>query len=350
MRLEWIIPAVAASAREGLELAATRLDGASGDTLLLAVAEGAVIVELGAREGHFVFAYGKLRLRPAGAAAGRAFVDAVAQWLGLELEEVEAENAEAPAATELEGSWVRLGDGADGFGTRWRGFKLFLTLGPSRHAEIFLRLSDDGGRAQLVEKWSAYRKELVEILDRTVTGLPPRGVKPRAAPDAAGEGLTVAQHGEIQFEIPEGFHLAGKPKGPWRMTDADDETTIELSSMRIPPLPPDAPGVAERLKVLVGKTPHAAAAWPVSSFQRGGAAFAWTEFGFDSQDTKRPEAAPRPARGRILVAANAWVQAFVTGCWWEGDASSALPAWEAVIGSLRLVGRVAPAPAARGRA
>lgn len=349
MRLERIIPAVAASAREGLELAATRLDG-SGETLLLTVAEGAAIVELGARDGLFVFAYGKLRLRPAGAAAGRAFVDAVARWLGLELEEVKAGDAEAPAVAELEGSWVRLGDGTDAFGTRWRGLKLFLALGPTRYAEVFLRLSDDGGRAQLVEKWTAYRKELVEILDRTVTGLPPRSARPRVAPAANGDGLTVEQHGEIQFEIPEGFRLAGMPEGSWRMTDADDEMTIELSSMRIPPLPPDAPGVAERLRVLVDETPHAAAAGPVSSFERGGATFAWTEYAFDSRDRKRPEAAPRPARGRTLVAANAWVQALVTGCWWEGDASIALPAWEAVIASLRLVGRIVDAPESRGRA
>jgi hypothetical protein len=84
---------------------------------------------------------------------------------------------------------------------------------------------------------------------------------------------------------------------------------------------------------------HASTTSPLSAFERDGIAFAWCEYTWDSKDTKRPEAPRRPARGRTLIAANEWVQALLTACFWDADRAAGESAWELVVASLRLAGR-----------
>ena len=98
--------------------------------------------------------------------------------------------------------------------------------------------------------------------------------------------------------------------------------------------------VEDRLRSVVAGSDYASTATPIATFARGDVASAWSDYRFDSKDTKRPDAAPRPAMGRWLIASNAWIQALVTGCWWESDTSAAEEAWQTVIASLRVSGRV----------
>jgi hypothetical protein len=49
-----------------------------------------------------------------------------------------------------------------------------------------------------------------------------------------------------------------------------------------------------------------------------------------------------------LVASNDWVQVLVTGCWWEEDFAAAEPAWDSLVDSLRIAGRVATPPPGGG--
>jgi hypothetical protein len=125
---------------------------------------------------------------------------------------------------------------------------------------------------------------------------------------------------------------------------------IEFSYLRLPPLPPDAPDVVARLRATREPDPKDESVTPITRFERGDATFAWLEYRFLSSDTKRPEAPHRPARGRTLIAANAWIQVLVTGCWWEEDVAIAEGAWNLVIDSLVLGGRVAPPTPTRGEA
>jgi len=56
--------------------------------------------------------------------------------------------------------------------------------------------------------------------------------------------------------------------------------------------------------------------------------------GYEATDTKSGE--KRPARSRILIAANDVLQVLATYAYWPADASWAVPAWETIISTLRL--------------
>jgi hypothetical protein len=340
-----VIAAAAAPAREGLEFAVTSARDARDERLLLEDEAGAAaLVVLGPGEGEFVFGYGRARLQPVGDARGRAFVDALARWLGLELEGTDEAGA-YPEASRLDARWVRLGRGRDPFGTEWDACKLFFHLGRG-YAEVFLRLSRDRTRAQFVEKWSKYRTELVAIFERTLGGPRPRKIRPRPERLRGPKGERLLSFdGALEVAVPRGFRSSQRPEGHWRLSDPDEEMLFELSHLRLPPLAPGAPGVAERLGAIIDDSEYRAAAAPIAAFRRDGVEFAWSEYRFDALDTKRPCAPPRPARGRWLVGANAWVQTLVTGCWWEADAAVAEQAWNDVVQSLQLTERiVAPLP------
>lgn len=337
MKHRVVIPAVHAHQREGLELAATRSDLAGGTHLVLEVGEGSAILELAAPKGFFVFSYGDAQWRSASEEEGRAFVDEVADWLGLEPTDVAADDS---ADTSVNCSWVKLGGGPDPFGTTWDGFKLFFDAG-ERDAEVFFRVADDGRRAQLLEKWSEYRLPLVELLERALAPPPFRTwARRRRPPRDAGGGLVIGDDDAYELVLPDGWVATWQPEGHWRFADPDDEMVIELSHLRLPPLPEDAPGVMERLRVIIEDSKHRDSASAIETFERDGMTVAWSEYTFMSNDTLRPEAAPRPARGRWLIAANDWVQVLVTGCWWEDDIPIAVAAWEGLIASIDIARRV----------
>jgi len=124
------------------------------------------------------------------------------------------------------------------------------------------------------------------------------------------------------------------------MTDSEDEMVIEVSCLSLPVLKAGAPSVQERLALIIASSEHAATASPVVTFERDGVQFAWSEHTWSSRDTRRPQAESRPARGRWLVCANDWYQGLVTGCWWEEDAERGTAAWDEVVNSIRLHGRI----------
>lgn len=185
MRFVITSPAATAPSREGLELAIrARTANEGATTLLLGVGEGAVELVLGVPDGQVGFSHGPVRLTAATAAEGRAFVDEVARWFGLELTAASADGDEPAPPGEatprrrprLRASWIQLGDGTDPSGVAWHAYKLCLDLG-KRDVEIFLRLSADGSRAQLVEKSSLHRRDLVELLERVLSKDAPRVVR-----------------------------------------------------------------------------------------------------------------------------------------------------------------------------
>jgi len=356
MKLQEVIPAVVASARDGLDLTAVRLDGLDADKWQLTTANGgSVLLELGKVEGRFIFGpgeltHGKMHLHSAFDKSARAFVDAIAEWLGFELAEAkEKDDAREPNA-QLECSWVRLGEGLDALNNRWTGFKLFLKLG-ERYAEVFFRSAQNGKRAQFVEKWSAYRRELVEIMERAIAKPPARSVRERRtsrAPKREG-ALSFGIHQAFDLELPAGW-LLREEKKHYRITDPNEEMMIEFSHMRLPPLPPDTPGVVERVQIVVDNSGHRDTALPVATFEKNGVTYAWSEYRLNSRNTKDPKAPPRPARERCLIAANAWIQVLVTGCWWETDTAVAEQAWNGVVDSLEVAGRISPSLETRGNA
>jgi hypothetical protein len=118
------------------------------------------------------------------------------------------------------------------------------------------------------------------------------------------------------------------------MTDADDEMMIEVSCSALPPLSPEAPSVADRLRTVIESSEHAGEASPVTTSERGEVRFAWSEYCFASHDSKKPKGRKRKARGR----------------WWEKDVATAEAAWDALVASIRLSGRVREnvEPRARG--
>jgi hypothetical protein len=211
---------------------------------------------------------------------GGAFVDAVAAWLGLEhIPAPEDEAPQANAAT-CKGSWARLGNGADPFGTGW-----------------------------------------AAILEGVLSGTLARRVRARSErfSGPCGEQLYSAE-GAMEFVVPLGWIVTVEPEGHYRLSDPQDEMMISsMSYMRLPPLPPEAPNVIERLQFISEDSRFAEHALPIERMTRHDIELAWSEYRFDSKDTKRPEAAPRPARGRWLVAANQWTQGLVTGVCWVED-------------------------------
>jgi hypothetical protein len=348
-QLVTMVPAAVAPGREGLELAVVQAREGGARRLVLESGTGVAALVLGAQDGEFIFAHGKAKLESVSREAGRAFVEAVAAWLGFELVDEEGVRPDEASST-LEMSWVRLGSGRDPLGVEWETFKLFLSLG-ERYAEVFLRCSADGTRAQLVEKWSEYREELVTILESVLAGAPARRVRQRSQRLAGPAGAPLySTEGAMEFVVPSGWIASFRPEGHYRLTDPNDEMMIELSYLRLPPLPPEAPNLIQRLQFIVDGSEHARRASPIQTTTRDDIEFAWSEYHFDSKDTKRPEAAPRPARGRWLLAANDWTQSLVTGVWWVDDIAVAERAWNEVIASLHLAGRIVPELATRGDA
>ena len=338
--LEVVVPGLVAADREGLDLTVTRLEASDANKLLLEVdTGGSAILELGAEEGFFVFAHGKARLVSTSTDSGRAFVDAVAGWLNHEPDPAQTGDESTPTAVTT-CSWVRLGTGQDAIGTSWSAFKLFFDQG-ELHAEVFFRLSEDGRRAQFLEKWSEYRERLLAIFDRALGGAPARRWRARSSPRIIAPGRrSFGEEDAFEACVPEGWNVSWRQEGHWRIADANDEMMIEMSCLHLPPLPPEAPDVPARLRDLIDGSEHRAEASPIVTFMRGETTISWSEYAFLSKDTKRPESAKSPARGRWLIAANRWVQVLITACWWEADIAEAEQAWTSVVDSLHLAGRI----------
>jgi hypothetical protein len=104
--------------------------------------------------------------------------------------------------------------------------------------------------------------------------------------------------------------------------------------MRLPPLPPGAPTVEERLRYALAEVPEAGPLAPVVTEERAGMQLAWADYRYESDDTERGER--RAAHGRWLVAANNLFQVLMTYYYWDDDAGWAVSTWSRMVDTLRL--------------
>jgi hypothetical protein len=149
-----------------------------------------------------------------------------------------------------------------------------------------------------------------------------------------GEKIIILDRGNVEFGYPGDWTVTPDPAGFLKLTDPADLARLEASYLKLPPLPPDAPSVEERLRHALAEAPEAGPLTPVVSVERAGMQLAWAEYRYECDDTDRGER--RRARGRWLVAANRHFQALLTYYYWDGDAGWAVPTWERIVETLRL--------------
>lgn len=283
----------------------------------LRAGDGEIDVRMIAK-GEYVFPYGELVLDAPDRARGAAFVDAMVRWLGTPLDRTPSIVPAAPTEP-IAGDYAKLGVRNDADGLRWDSFKLMFESG----AEVFLRISGESKRAAFTEKWSAYRERLLVLFDRCL-GVG-RAIAPRTRVDVMG-GATLT--------VPPDWIV--KPhKGHVAVTDATDEAVLEVSHQSYP-LDLRLPGLLARLEMALPETERVDALARAVHVDRGDVELAWTEYPFEATDTKTSE--KRPARNRILIAANSALQVLVTFAYWPHDESWAVPEWETLISTLRLAG------------
>jgi hypothetical protein len=333
------IPAATIPAREGLDLSIRSTEEGQGRTrLTLRTTTGAVDLVLGAPKQILLYAFGPLQLESLGNDSARAFVDDVAFWLGLEREAGTGGDRTSPKAN-LDAGWVALGRGTNATGTEWEVFKLSMSMG-ELIADVFLRISKDGSRGQLVEKDDGYRKKLVAILEGALFPNEPRTVRarqPRAAGPNGESSLSI--DGAFETIVPKGWHTSREPGGYVMLADPKEDMTIEITHMLLPPLPKEGATAEERLRFAVERLEHREVQ-SIETLRHNGISFAWTELPLEFLQDERKDAPPRLGTTRWLVATNEWRLAVITGRWRAEDATAGDTAWHAVIASLRLGGRV----------
>jgi hypothetical protein len=287
----------------------------------LAAGDGEIAIRM-TPKGEFIYPYGDLIIETPDRGPGAAFVEAMAGWLGTPLDP-RGTIEPGEAAISIRGSYVKLGVRDDADGVRWDVFKLLLE---GHHpAEVFLRVSTDLTRAAFTEKWSRYRESLLMCFEHRL-----------------GAGRAIAQRTLV--DVFEGAWLTVPPDwvvtrqaGHIRATDPADEAAFEVSYQPFP-LHPRLPRLSERLRAALSSLEgqQDAAAARAVAVDRGDLELVWTEYEYESDDTKT--GLRRLARGRILIAANDALQVLVTFCYWPADEGWAVPAWETIISTLRLAG------------
>jgi len=153
---------------------------------------------------------------------------------------------------------------------------------------------------------------------------------------ASAEKVIVLDRGNVELLYPGDWSVKPDPGGFVVLTDPTDSCKLELSYLRLPPLPPGAPSLEERLRHALINEPQIrqASELPVHIATRGGMQLAWVECDFSADDRERGE--QRRAHGRWLVAANDLFQVLTAFYYWSDDASWAVPAWERMVETLNL--------------
>jgi len=149
-----------------------------------------------------------------------------------------------------------------------------------------------------------------------------------------GEKIIILDRGNVEFGYPGDWTVTPDPQGFLKLIDPSDLARLEASYLRLPPLPPDAPSVEERLRYALAAAPEAGPLTPVVNVERAGMQLAWAEYRYECDDTERGER--RPARGRWLVAANRHFQVLLTYYYWDDDAGWAVSTWQRIVETLRL--------------
>lgn len=146
--------------------------------------------------------------------------------------------------------------------------------------------------------------------------------------------VLVLDRGNVELGLPRGWTVAPDPQGQLTCKDPTDSCKLEVSCFALPPLPPGAPSMAERVRASLQGLADVARRGPVVAFRRGRAEFAWTDYVFTSEDTERGEV--REAHARLLLAGNPWFQAVLTFSYWTDDTSWAVPIWERIAQTIDL--------------
>ncbi|MCE9584378.1 MAG: hypothetical protein K8T20_17970 [Planctomycetes bacterium] len=148
----------------------------------------------------------------------------------------------------------------------------------------------------------------------------------------SGEKILILDRGNVEFAFPGDWSVKPDKAGFIKLEDAGENCLLEVSYMRLPPLGPGAPDVAERVRAALGQRSTGAHVQPQD---RGDLRFAWSDYAYASDDPGRG-IVNRPARGRLLIAENGLHQALMTFYYWADDAAWAVPAWERIVATLRL--------------
>ena len=148
------------------------------------------------------------------------------------------------------------------------------------------------------------------------------------------EKIIVLDRGNVEFSYPRDWTFTPDPAGFAELIDPTDSARLEASYLRLPPLPPDAPTVEERLRYALAEAPDAGPLTPVVNEERAGMQLAWADYRYECDDTERGER--RAAHGRWLVAANRLFQVFLTYYYWDDDADWAVSTWKRMVATFRL--------------
>jgi hypothetical protein len=154
-----IVPAAMAGSEGALPLTVSVADSESGRRVSLGAGEGTAILTLKKPEpkAETVGGFGRCTLEAPDRKAGAAFLAAVAKWLEVPIgPPAQPENPLVPAPC----TYAVLGGGKDPSGRQWLVRKLFFET-RSDSAEVYLRMSADDKRAELLEKDPDYRQPLV---------------------------------------------------------------------------------------------------------------------------------------------------------------------------------------------
>lgn len=168
------IPAARILTERGLVCVTERTSDDASECFTLRVGEGEATLSLSFAPGFRQtgeLSIGTGTLTTPGRAAGESFVRSVAAWLERPLPDPPGYSADLTPMT-CSAAWLGRERGADD--VVWSVLKVFLEV-DLYYAEVFLRLSDDGKCAVLLEKDEDYREPLVAVLATALRdGPPPR--------------------------------------------------------------------------------------------------------------------------------------------------------------------------------
>lgn len=174
-----------------------------------------------------------------------------------------------------------------------------------------------------------------------------------------GQGETSAYEGMVILNItsralevayPESWSAEPDPRGYFRIEDPEENATLELSALWLPPgpLPPDLPSAAEQLAETVSDRARTrdsqAEAYvyherpeDVVIHQRPhfGNDMAWCDYTYDAPDRSRGNQV-RLAHGRYLIATNRAVQTLWTYYYWHDYCEYATYWWERMVVTLHI--------------
>jgi hypothetical protein len=191
------------------------------------------------------------------------------------------------------------------------------------------------------------------------------------------EKILVIDRGHAELAYPAAWNADPDPGGHLRLIDPTRTCRLEVSYLRLPPVPRDAlPSLETQVRLVLADVPAARAA-PVHTEDRGDAWLAWSDYETDPPEDDDPphdeaddeadpaaadgweaasvdeeleplpleataaegagEAAGEPkARTRLLLISNGRFQALLTFNYLERNADWAIPAWTRIVATTRL--------------